>query len=176
LPVEQVSWEDAIAFCNKLSEREGLTPHYKPGGGVQSGGEGYRLPTEAEWEYACRAGSQTRFSFGDDEASLGDYAWFKANSGAKTHPVGEKHPNAFGVYDIHGNVWEWCEDWHEESYYARSPGADPPGPSLTAHRVVRGGSWGRDPLLVRTAYRGHDGPALRHSKLGFRVARVQSGR
>ena len=140
-PVESVSWNDAIAFCNKLSEREGLRPYYRSGAGEQSGGDGYRLPTEAEWEYACRAGSTTRYSFGDDAASLGEFAWYDGNSGSKTHPVGQKRPNAFGLYDMHGNVWEWCWDGYEERYYANSPADDPLGPSQAAGRVIRGGGW-----------------------------------
>jgi formylglycine-generating enzyme required for sulfatase activity len=176
LPVERVSWNDAVAFCNKLSAREGLKPYYQTGTGLPTGGDGYRLPTEAEWEYACRAGSTTRFSFGDEEASLGEYAWFDGNSDKKTHPVGQKRPNAFGLYDMHGNVWEWCWDGYEENYYANSPGADPVGPSQAADRVVRGGSWGSDPLLCRAALRNRFTPGGRYGDLGFRVARVQSGR
>ena len=128
--MEKVSWDDAIAFCNKLSEREGLKPYYQFGTGAYSpGGDGYRLPTEAEWEYACRAGSTTRYSFGDDAASLGEFAWFDSNSDSKTHPVGQKQPNAWGLYDMHGNVWEWCWDWYESYYYRQSPDVDPVGPS-----------------------------------------------
>ena len=147
LPVESVSWHDAIAFCNKLSEREGLKPYYQLDAATRSGGEGYRLPTEAEWEYACRAGSTTRYSFGDDAASLGEYAWFNGNSGGKTHPVGQKRPNAFGLYDMHGNVWEWCWDVYA-AYNANSPGADPDGPSGASGRVIRGGCWGDFPRDV----------------------------
>jgi formylglycine-generating enzyme required for sulfatase activity len=164
LPVEQVSWEDAQAFCDKLNalEKEGL------------GGTSYRLPTEAEWEYACRAGTATRFGFGDADASLGEYAWFEGNSGDKTHPVGQKRPNAWGLYDMHGNVWEWCWDGYEENYYANSPGADPLGPSGAAVRVRRGGGWGGSPRDCRAALRRWSSPGLRSLDLGFRVARVWS--
>ena len=175
-PVENVSWNDAIAFCNKLSEREGLRPYYRSGAEEQSGGDGYRLPTEAEWEYACRAGSTTRYSFGDDAASLGEFAWYDGNSGSKTHPVGQKRPNAFGLYDMHGNVWEWCWDGYEERYYANSPTDDPLGPSQAAVRVIRGGSWDNDPRDARSANRSRGTPGDRDDDLGFRVARVQSGR
>jgi formylglycine-generating enzyme required for sulfatase activity len=176
LPVENVSWDEAVAFCNRLSEREGLKPYYESGTWGPSGGDGYRLPTEAEWEYACRAGSRARFNFGDNEANLGEYAWFERNSYGKTHPVGHKRPNAFGLYDMHGNVWEWCWDGYEKTYYANSPGADPPGPSQAAHRVIRGGSWSRYQLLCRSARRNWKGPDLGDNFLGFRVARVPSGR
>ena len=166
LPVEQVSWNDAIAFCDKLSELEK----------GQLGGASYRLPTEAEWEYACRAGSTTRYSFGDDAARLGEFAWYDGNSGGKTHPVGQKRPNALNLYDMHGNVWEWCQDWYDKDYYGQSPGADPPGPAQAASRVDRGGSWFGNPQLARSAYRLGSDPGDRGNDLGFRAARVQSSR
>ncbi len=166
LPVENISWTDATAFCDKLSEREK----------GQLGGAVYRLPTEAEWEYACRAGSTTRYSFGDDAARLAEFAWHNGNSGGKTHPVRGKGPNAWNLYDMHGNVWEWCQDWREEGYYGRSLGADPPAPAQAAYRVPRGGSWFDGPQRVRSAIRGRSAPDSRNFDLGFRAARVQSGR
>ena len=155
LPVENVCWDDAIAFCKKLTELEN----------EQFGSARYRLPTEAEWEYACRAGSKTRYSFGDDPASLGEFAWYGRNSDGRTHPVGQKRPNAFELHDMHGNVWEWCQDGYNESYYGQSPGADPPGPSQAAFRVFRGGSWYGSPLIARSAIQGRifaGGPERRH--------------
>jgi formylglycine-generating enzyme required for sulfatase activity len=175
LPVEKVSWNDAIAFCNKLSELEGLKPYYQSGAGVPSGGDGYRLPTEAEWEYACRAGTTTRYSFGDDEASLAEFAWFDANSSGKTHPVGQKRPNTFGLYDMHGNVWEWCWDGFGKDFYRQSPVVDPAGPLQASSRVIRGGGWVNVPRSARSASRGGPAPDYRISYLGFRLARGQSG-
>jgi formylglycine-generating enzyme required for sulfatase activity len=143
LPVEQVSWLDAIAFCNKVSEREKRTPFYRIEGSNVTivGGNGYRLPTEAEWEYACRAGSTTLYPFGDDAGNLSEYAWYSHSSGGQTHPVGEKRANAWGLYDMLGNVWEWCGDWYDDKYYASSPAADPPGAPKASVRVIRGGGW-----------------------------------
>ena len=128
-PVESVIWSQAEEFCGALSARTGRS---------------VRLPTEAEWEYACRAGTTTRFSFGDEKAMLGRFAWFDGNSGEKTHPVGQKQPNPWGLYDMHGNVWEWCADWYANSY-ANAGDTDPLGPSSGSERVLRGGSW-RGPL------------------------------
>jgi len=137
-PVEHVSWHDATEFCKRLSAEEGKT---------------YRLPTEAEWEYACRAGTTKQYSFGDAWTSLGEYAWYANNSDTKTHLVGEKKPNAWGLYDMHGNVYEWCQDRFGEDYYAGSPTDDPPGPERGAYRVVRGGCWGGVAWFCRAAGR-----------------------
>ena len=157
-PVEEVSWEEAVEFCGRLS----ALPEERTAGRV------YRLPTEAEWEYACRAGTTTQYSFGDDETRLGDYGWFDGNSGSKTHAVGQKKPNAWGLYDMHGNVWEWCSDW----YGAYSDGAvtNPQGLSSGSSRVIRGGSWYGTARHCRSAYRGRRNPSDRSSGLGFRVA------
>jgi formylglycine-generating enzyme required for sulfatase activity len=133
------------------------------------------VPTEAEWEYACRAGTTTRFSFGEADASLGEYAWFTGNSDGKTHPVGQKRPNAWGLFDMHGNVWEWCGDGFDEKYYGDSPGADPLGPSEAAARVMRGGGWSYSPQSRRAACRSRNAPGSRRDSLGFRLARVWCG-
>jgi len=156
LPVEQVSWDDAQEFIKKLSAKEGVK---------------YHLPTEAEWEYACRAGSTTRFCFGDDESKLGEYAWYNENSDNKTRPVGQKKPNARGLYDMHGNVWEWCQDWYDENYYKNSPAEDPQGPASGAIRVVRGGRWFGEAGDCRTAFRSWVETSFRYDNFGFRLAR-----
>jgi eukaryotic-like serine/threonine-protein kinase len=160
-PVVNVSWNDAVAFAEWLSQKEGPT---------------YRLPTEAEWEYACRAGTTTRYSFGDDQSQLGEYAWFEGNSGDRTHPVGQKKANAWGLFDMHGNVWEWCWDWYADDYYKRSPTDDPRGPDEACTRVFRGGSWNIGPDYARSAFRMAYLPEHRFNGLGFRLARVQSVR
>ncbi|MCX5656031.1 MAG: formylglycine-generating enzyme family protein [Planctomycetota bacterium] len=150
-PVETVSWNDATEFCKKLSEKTR---------------QAVRLPTEAEWEYACRAGTATAFSFGDADSALGDYAWYSANSGS-THPVGQKKPNAWGLYDMHGNVWEWCADWYAD--YPKGAATDPQGAASGSQRVLRGGSWGSSADSCRAAGRnGHD-PDGRFNRGGFRV-------
>ena len=156
LPVEQVSWQAAFEFCLKLSEKTGKE---------------YRLPTEAEWEYACRAGSTTRYCSGDDEASLEKYAWYDKNAGGKTHPVGEKLPNDWGLYDMHGNVWEWCQDWYNENYYKQSPKENPQGSSSGQYRVLRGGSW-YDYFNCRSANRVGFAPDVIDPPFGVRVVCV----
>jgi formylglycine-generating enzyme required for sulfatase activity len=164
--VEQVSWEDCQKFLDKLNEKVG------PGGGK------FQLPTEAQWEYACRAGSTTKYFFGNDEKDLGEYAWFIKNSDGKEHPVGEKKPNAWGLYDMHGNVWQWCQDryyvqWLGRNYYKESPVDDPPGPAVSAaEHVYRGGSWYDPAEYCRSAFRYSCFPDYRCGFLGFRVARV----
>jgi formylglycine-generating enzyme required for sulfatase activity len=208
-PVEYVSWHDAVRFCNRLSERESLRPFYTIEGGWVTvpdwSGTGYRLPKEAEWEYACRAGTTTRYSFGDDPAALGDYAWYWDYSAQTTHPVRQKHANPWGLYDMHGNVFEWCWDIWDAEYYRQfaggSPVDDPRGPPevvakgarsekqsrkskdaaesadlRATDRVIRGGSWYSNRRYLRSAYRYGYGPEDRNSYLGFRVARVQSSR
>jgi len=159
-PVEKVSWHDAVAFCGKLSEREGVE---------------YRLPTEAEWEYACRAGTSTAYSFGDDASGLGEYAWYRDNSSGTTHPVGEKLPNAWGLYDMHGNVFEWCQDWYGP-YESLQVVSDPAGAVSGNRRVLRGGALGDLPRNVRAAYRNADPSATLRSTVppnyGFRLART----
>ena len=179
LPVERVSWFDAIRFCNALSDKEGLTSFYRIEGDDVSvpdwKGEGYRLPTEAEWEYAGRAGpgGTGAYSFGDDAAQLGQYAWYRDNSEGKTHPVGQKAPNAWGLFDMHGNVYEWC--WDGYASYEAQAAVDPIGPLRATSRVLRGGSWYSLARLVRAAYRFRDDPSDRSSNIGFRCGRVRSG-
>jgi formylglycine-generating enzyme required for sulfatase activity len=157
LPVEKVSWDDAQEFTRKLSAKDGVR---------------YRLPTEAEWEYACRAGSTGMFCFGDDDGKLDQYAWYGYDKcGKKTHPVGQKKPNAWGLYDMHGNVWEWCEDWYDKDYYGKSLASDPQGPSRGEYRVLRGGSWLDNAGYCRSANRGWDWPTDRDHNTGVRVSR-----
>ncbi len=158
LPVETVSWEEAIAFCKKASEKTGRI---------------VRLPTEAEWEYACRAGSTTRFSFGDDDNDLGTYAWYDRSSDKKTHPAGQKKPNGWGLYDMHGNVWEWCSDWYGP--YANPTETDPKGAATGEYRVARGGSWCFPAQTLRSAFRGFQRPDFCNYTGGFRVVCVAGG-
>ena len=158
-PVVNVSWNDAVAFAAWLSRKEGQT---------------YRLPTEAEWEYACRAGTTTRYSSGDDPEGLAAVAKLWQWKG--TAPVGRYNPNAWGLFDMHGNVWEWCADGYAADYYKGSPVDDPPGAAGSSDRVFRGGSWNGEPRYARSASRDGLAPESRSGGLGFRLARVQSVR
>ncbi len=163
LPVENVSWDEAVKFCKKLS----ALPEEKKAGRV------YRLPTEAEWEYACRAGSKTAYSFDDEEGLLPEYGWFSRNSSRRTHTVGLLEPNAWGLHDMHGNVWEWCSDWYEE--YPKGAVSDPTGPKEGSYRVLRGGSWFYEAAYCRSANRYRLVPSYRYNRLGFRLALSPSG-
>ncbi|HVY68989.1 MAG TPA: formylglycine-generating enzyme family protein [Verrucomicrobiae bacterium] len=181
-PVEQVRWSDAVRFCNQRSKAEGLEPCYD----LQTwkcnfDANGYRLPTEAEWEYACRAGSVTAFPFGESAAQLGEYAWFEKNSGGRPRPVAKKKPNAWGLYDMTGNVWEWCHDIYQVDYYAQSPAKDPRGPEEGKTRVVRGGSWRTGPETCRAGYRYNESPGYAdvcfgYDIYGFRCVRKAAGK
>jgi len=160
-PASYVSWDDAVAYCKKLSEKESKT---------------YRLPTEAEWEYACRAGTKTAWSFGNDEKVIGDYAWYDKNaveivSEQYAHQVGLKKPNGFGLYDMHGNVYEWCHDYYGEDYYKQSSEEDPTGPTSGSSRVLRGGSWVSYTRRSRSAFRHRGDAGLRNRYYGFRLVR-----
>ena len=170
-PVENVSWEDAVEFSRRLSE----LPAEKAAGNV------YRLPTDAEWEYACRAGTTTKYSFGDDESDFGE-SWlgcwenFLENSGTNTHPVGSKLPNAWGLYDMYGNVWEWCQDWEED--YPSGSVTDPSGATSGLSRVVRGGCWynSAEVLSEGGPLQARAGVVSASSGFGFRVSLSPSGK
>jgi len=155
-PVENVSWNDAQEFIGKMSRRAG---------------KAYRLPTEAEWEYAARSGGRNeKWAGTSDERALDDYAWYYNDSQYRSHPVGEKKPNGLGLYDMTGNVWQWMSDWYDERYYAASPRNEPQGPASGTRHTLRGGYWGDLPRLVRAARRIGLVPTARAAGYGFRVA------
>ncbi len=154
-PVETVNWHTAVAFCDALSKQVGKPVH---------------LPTEAEWEYACRAGTTTAYHSGPNDSDLAKAGWCKSDSGETTHVVGAKSANAWGLFDMHGNVGEWCADWHDENYYGTSPATDPQGPDSGMSRVLRGGSWKCDAGACRVASRFNAGyPDMAYNDYGFRV-------
>ncbi|NNE34353.1 MAG: formylglycine-generating enzyme family protein [Rhodothermales bacterium] len=162
-PAQYVTWNDAVEYCKKLGETDGSV---------------YRLPTEAEWEYACRASTEALFAFGDDAAELKDFGWFDGNAHAiresYAHRTARRKPNRWGLYDMHGNMWEWCSDRYQADYYSESPALDPSGPQRGNKRVVRGGSWRDNDFVARSACRvGHD-PEHCDMNVGFRVVWVRS--
>jgi len=160
-PVEQIRWKDAIEYCNARSRLEDLQPAYdEQTWRCDFGANGYRLPTEAEWEYAARAGTTTAYSFGNDRTKLDGHAWFKENCTRGPHPVGQKEPNPWGLHDMYGNVWEWCHDFYQEDYYQQSPEKNPRGPESGDTRVVRGGCWNSRPDMCRSSYRNYEDPAF----------------
>lgn len=176
-PVERVSWFGAIQYCNMRSLREDLTPCYDLEGlECNYEADGYRLPTEAEWEYACRAGTGTRYCFGNAPGKLGRYAWFKENASKTSRPVGQKKPNPWSLYDMHGNVWEWCNDYYSENYYQKNGGENPHGPSTGEERVLRGGSWANGAESLRCWRRYSETPGFAdvcfgYEAYGFRCVR-----
>ena len=155
LPVENISWNDIQEYLKRLN--------------IQTGKK-YRLPTEAEWEYAARGGYKSNTYTYSGSNNLEEVAWSYANTGDKTNKVGTKKPNEIGIYDMSGNVWEWCNDWYDENYYKNSPNNNPKGPTRGSERVLRGGSCNNGALLCRLSYRYKGSPAERHSNVGFRLA------
>ena len=155
-PIERATWDDSQIFISQLNSRSGAT---------------YRLPTEAEWEYSARSGGADKvYSGTGDEESLQRFAWYVVNSNRETHMVGMKKPNSLGLYDMSGNVWEWCSDWYGDSYYAKSPRNNPQGPDTGIYRVIRGGEWELPAALTRTTYRDAEKPHVRRNDIGFRLA------
>jgi formylglycine-generating enzyme required for sulfatase activity len=167
-PVERVSYYAAVKYCNMRSLKEGLKECYDPETlACDFSADGYRLPTEAEWEYACRAGTTAAYSFGPDAAKLRDCAWFKDDSDQDTHAVGQKKPNPWGLYDMHGNVAEWCNDFYGEAYYRESPKEDPRGPATGEERVLRGGSWRSSAESCRSSARSSEPPGFADVCFGY---------
>jgi formylglycine-generating enzyme required for sulfatase activity len=161
MPVENISWNVARIFLAKLQEYAGRK---------------FALPTEAQWEFACRAGMSAPWHFGDSESSMENYGWYDGDSGQTTHAVGSKKPNAWGLYDMHGNVAEWCEDWYDKHTYSGGIASDPSGPSSGSSRVLRGGAWGDNSGYLRSAYRNCNGPDGFNDSIGFRCVLLPEDR
>jgi formylglycine-generating enzyme required for sulfatase activity len=175
-PVEQISWAEAARFCNERSKREGLEPCYNDDAECNFKASGYRLPTEAEWEYACRAGATSDYYFGPDPQRLAEHAWYGENGAKTTHPVAAKKPNAWGLYDMLGNVAEWCNDVYDEKYYASAPASNPTGAADGERYVLRGGAWNSGAKQCRSSSRVGENPGFQDAcfardAIGFRCVR-----
>ena len=169
-PVEQVRWSDAVKYCNARSRLEGLQPCYNlKTWECNFDANGYKLPTEAEWEYACRAGTEGSYFFGNNPGKLGSYAWFKENSSRRPRPVGKKLPNPWGLYDIYGNVFEWCNDFYAVDYYMESPQKNPRGPKSGDTKIARGGSWDTPADKCRSSYRHNENPGYSDVCFGYDI-------
>jgi len=181
-PVEQMRWSDAVKYCNARSRKDGLQPCYDlETWGCDFSADGYRLPTEAEWEYACRAGTTTAYFFGNAPEPLSDYAWIDKNAGARPQPVGQKLPNPWGLYDMVGNVWEWCNDFYQVDYYQTAAQENPRGPDAGETKVLRGGAWKFSAESCRSGYRYNENPGyvdvcFGYDIYGFRCVRNASSR
>ena len=176
-PVEMISWADAALYCNHRSRAEGLEPCYdEETAACNFDASGYRLPTEAEWEYACRAGTRTPYPFGREARLLPRHAWCAGNAGKTTHPVGQKKPNPWGLFDMTGNVAEWCNDVYDKYYYKESPERNPRGPADGEKYVLRGGAWSSSPKACRASHRVGEAPGFQDAcfardAIGFRCVR-----
>jgi acetoin utilization deacetylase AcuC-like enzyme/formylglycine-generating enzyme required for sulfatase activity len=169
-PVEQIRWSDAVRYCNARSRLEGLQPCYdEETWQCNFNANGYRLPTEAEWEYACRAGTETSYFFGHNGRKLERYAWFEENSHARPQPIGQKRPNPWGLCDVYGDVWEWCNDFYSVDYYQQSPEQNPRGPKTGDSKVVRGGAWNSSAEACRSSYRYNENPGYTDVCFGYDI-------
>ena len=169
-PVEQVRWSDAVHYCNNRSRQEGLQSCYDTETWECNFDiKGYRLPSEAEWEYVCRAGTTTKFFFGKNLNELKNFSWFKENSGGRPRPVGQKLPNPWGIFDLYGNVWEWCNDFYKVDYYQESPEKSPKGPEFGDNKVLRGGSWDSEANQCRSSYRYNEVPGYTDICIGYDI-------
>jgi len=169
-PVEQVRWSDAVKYCNARSRLEGLQPCYNlETWECNFDANGYRLPSEAEWEYACRAGTKTSYTFGNKSQKLKNFAWFKDNSGGRPRPAGQKLPNPWGIHDMYGNVFEWCNDFYQVDYYQESPEKNPRGPKTGETKVLRGGCWNSTDDKCRSSYRYNENPGYSDVCFGYDI-------